>query len=256
MVCELSVFFLRLLHRCCIGLGLGILLVLSKAATAQGLGVALWADAADSSHSVSFEGKQLQLTTGALGFRVASEVPLIGELRIDAGVGYAPDRDASFIGAKLEGDAELKVLGLGFRREMALPNMAKLVLALEGHHLYQELQGDFGGQFGRQRASADMTATLKTSDFEVGLFRVMERSHLGLGVGLRYWDVSAQANGQLGESIRASTDADFTDTSVLVSATLMFPVFKRDMSVRYEWTQIPADKSVAINRLTLRWRLR
>ena len=148
------------------------------------------------------------------------------------------------------------MLGLGFRRDMALPNMANLVLALEGHHLYQELQGDFGGQFGRQRANADMTATLKTSDFEVGLFRVMERSHLGFGVGLRYWDVSAQANGQLGESIRASTDAEFTDTSVLVSATLMFPVFERDMSVRYEWTQIPADKSVAINRLTLRWRLR
>ena len=84
----------------------------------------------------------------------------------------------------------------------------------------------------------------------------MERSQLGFGVGLRYWDVSAQANGQLGESIRASTDAEFTDTSVLVSATLMFPVFERDMSVRYEWTQIPADKSVAINRLTLRWRLR
>ena len=157
-----------MLSRCFIGLALGILLVLSKAATAQGLGVTLWADAADSSRSVSFEGKQLQLTTGALGFRVVRVFLLICELRIDAGVGYAPDREASLYWRKLEGDAELKVLGLGFRRDMALPNMANLVLALEGHHLYQELQGDFGGQFGRQRANADMTATLKPQTLKLG----------------------------------------------------------------------------------------
>ena len=83
----------------------------------------------------------------------------------------------------------------------------------------------------------------------------MERSHLGLvlacDIGMSVLKPTAAS-----ESIRASTDAEFTDTSVLVSATLMFPVFERDMSVRYEWTQIPADKSVVINRLTLRWRLR
>lgn len=246
--------------RVLVSLALGALLVMPKVAAAQGLGVALWADAANSSQSVSFEEKQLQLTTGALGLRVASEVPVIGEAYIDAGFGYAPDRRASFIGAALEGDAELKVAGLGFRRQLALPSRPNLVLEIEGRHLYQQLQGDFSGQFGRLEATADMTATLKTADLEVALFRLMERRHLGVGVGvgigMRYWDVSARANGQLGESIRASTEADFTDTSVLLSATVMLPVFRRDMTLRYEWTQIPADKSVGINRLTLRWRLR
>ena len=244
--------------RVLVSLALGALLVMPKVATAQGLGVALWADAANSSQGVSFEEKQLQLTTGALGLRVASEVPVIGEAYIDAGFGYAPDRRASFIGAALEGDAELKVAGLGFRRQLALPSRPNLVLEIEGRHLYQQLQGDFSGQFGRLEATADMTATLKTADLEVALFRLMERRHLGVGVGIgmRYWDVSARANGQLGESIRASTEADFTDTSVLLSATVMLPVFRRDMTLRYEWTQIPADKSVGINRLTLRWRLR
>lgn len=235
---------------------MGTLLALPKVATAQGLGVALWADAANSSQSVSFEEKQLQLTTGALGLRVASDVPVIGEAYIDAGFGYAPNRRASFIGAALEGDAELRVLGLGVRRQLALPNRPSLVLEFEGRHLYQQLQGDFSGQFGRLEVTADMTAMLKTSDFEVALFRLMERRHLGMGIGLRHWDVSARANGQLGESIRASTEADFTGTSVLLSATLMLPVFNRDLLLRYEWTQIPADKSVGINRLTLRWRLR
>lgn len=239
-----------------VSLALSIALALPRVATAQGLGVELWADAANSVQSVSFEEKKLQLTTGALGLRVGSDVPVLGEAYVDAGFGYAPDRRASFIGAALEGDAELKVLGLGFRRQLALPNRSSLVLELEGRHLYQQLQGDFGGQFGRLEATADMTATLKTSDLEVALFRLMERRHLGVGIGLRHWDVSARANGQLGESIRASTEADFTDTSVLLSATAMFPVFRRDMILRYEWTQIPADKSVGINRLTLRWRLK
>lgn len=242
--------------RVLVSLALGALLVMPKVATAHGLGVALWADAANSSQSVSFEEKQLQLTTGALGLRVASEGPVIGEAYIDAGFGYAPDRRASFIGVALEGDAELKVAGLGFRRQLALPSRPIFVLELEGRHLYQQLQGDFGGQLGRLEATADMTATLKTSDLEVALFRLMERRHLGVGIGMRYWDVSARANGQLGDSIRASTEADFTDTSVLLSATVMLPVFRRDMTLRYEWTQIPADKSVGINRLTLRWRLR
>jgi hypothetical protein len=101
-----------------------------------------------------------------------------------------------------------------------------------------------------------MTATLKTSDLEISLFRLMERRHLGLGIGLRHWGVNARANGQLGESILASTEADFTDKSVLLSATVMLPVFRRDMTIRYEWTQIPADKSVGINRLTIRWRIK
>jgi hypothetical protein len=77
-----------------------------------------------------------------------------------------------------------------------------------------------------------------------------------MGIGLRHWGVNARANGQLGESILASTEADFTDKSVLLSATVMLPVFRRDMTIRYEWTQIPADKSVGINRLTIRWRIK
>lgn len=239
-----------------VSLTLSMVLALPRVATAQGLDVALWADAANSVHSVSFEEKKLQLTTGALGLRVSSEVPVLGEAYIDAGFGYAPDRTASFIGAALEGDAELKVAGLGFRRQLALPSRPNLVLEIEGRHLYQQLQGDFSGQFGRLEATADMTATLKTADLEVALFRLMERRHLGVGIGMRYWDVSACANGQLGESIRASTEADFTDTSVLLSATVMLPVFRRDMTLRYEWTQIPADKSVGINRLTIRWRIK
>ena len=59
-----------------VSLALGALLVMPKVTTAQGLGVALWADAANSSQSVSFEEKQLQLTTGALGLRVGSEFGL------------------------------------------------------------------------------------------------------------------------------------------------------------------------------------
>ena len=101
-----------------------------------------------------------------------------------------------------------------------------------------------------------MTATLKTSDLEVAVFRLHERRHLGLGIGLRHWDVSARVKGQLGGSIRANTDAHFTDRSVLLSATIMFPVIDRHMTLRYEWTQIPADKSVGINRLTIRWRMK
>lgn len=235
---------------------LGVLLVLPSVASAQGLGIALWADAANSSQSVRVEEKQLQLTTGALGLRATHEVPFLGEVYIDVGAGYAPDRNASFSGATLEGDATLKVLGLGFRHELALPNKPKFVLAFDARHLYQQMQGDFGGQFGSLEANAAMTATLRTTDFEVALRRLVERRSLGVGIGLRHWDVNARANGQLGESIRASSEADFTDTSILLSATIMFPVFERDMTLRYEWAQIPADKTVDINRLILRWRLK
>lgn len=242
--------------RIVIGLVLGMLLALPKVATAQGVDVELWADAASSVQSVSFEEKELQLTTGALGLRVASKVSVLGEAYIDGGFGYAPDRRASFIGAALEGDAELILLGLGFRRQFELLDRPSLVLELEGRHLYQEFQGDFSGQFGRLAAIADMTATLKTSDLEVALFRLMEPRYLGLGIGMRHWDVSARANGQLGDSIRATTDANFTDTSVLLSATIRFPVLDRPVTLRYEWTQIPADKSVGINRVTIRWRIK
>lgn len=239
-----------------ISLALSMVIALPRVAIAQGIGVELWADAANSVQGVSFEEKQLQLTTGALGVRLTSKAPVIGEAYIDTGFGYAPDRGASFIGAKVEGDAKLKVLGLGLRRLLALPSKPGLVLALEGRYLYQQLQGDFNGQFGRREVTADMEATLRTSDLEVALFRLMERRHLGFGIGLRLWDVNARANAQLGESIRVNTDADFTDMSVLFSATIMFPVLDRDMTLRYEWTQMPADKSVGINRLTIRWRMK
>ena len=86
----------------------------TTAIAADGISVSVWADTADSVHSVSFEGKQLKLTTGALGLRVSHQAPVFGELYLDGGVGYAPDRKASFIGASLTGDANLRVLGLGF----------------------------------------------------------------------------------------------------------------------------------------------
>ena len=228
----------------------------TTAIAADGISVSVWADTADSVHSVSFEGKQLKLTTGALGLRVSHQAPVFGELYLDGGVGYAPDRKASFIGASLTGDANLRVLGLGFRRQMALPNSLRYAIAVEGRHLEQEMWGDFSGRFGRFESTADMSATLKTSDLELAFIRLRKRSQLVLGFGLRYWDVDAQGQGKLGESIRINTEAEFAGTSPLLTAMAIFPMFQRDLTLRYEWSQVPADDSVGINRLTVRWQLR
>ena len=69
-----------------ISLALSMVIALPRVAIAQGIGVELWADAANSVQGVSFEEKQLQLTTGALGVRLTSKAPVIGEAYIDTGL--------------------------------------------------------------------------------------------------------------------------------------------------------------------------
>lgn len=238
------------------GAGLSSLLFSLSSWAAGGVGLALWADAAGSTRSVRFEDKQLQLTTAALGARVSTKALLLGEVYAGVGAGYAPDRDATFIGRTLTGDASLTAFELGFQRVVPLPNSDSYRLAVEGRWLRQRLEGDFSGQIGDLQATAQMTSTMETADLELGVFRFSESSRLGFGIGLRDWDVEAQATGQLGESIRARTDAEFTGTSALFSMTAIFPVFKRAVTARYEWTEIPAQEKVGINRLTVRWRVR
>jgi len=128
------------------GAGLSSLLFSLSSWAAGGVGLALWADAADSTRSVRFEDKQLQLTTAALGARVSTKALLLGEVYAGVGAGYAPDRDATFIGRTLTGDASLTAFELGFQRVVPLPNSDSYQLAVEGRWLRQRLEGDFSGQ--------------------------------------------------------------------------------------------------------------
>jgi len=235
---------------------LALLFALQIQSAASSVGLALWADAADSWKSIRLEGKELRFTAAALGLRVAKELPVLGDIYLDAGAGRGPNRQASFVGANLSGEADVTMIGAGFNRLFVLPNQSPYALGLEGRWYRQRLAGDFDGLMGQRVAMAKVKSTIQASDLELAIHRIFDNHRLALGVGYRHWDLQANAAGTLGDTIRARTEAAFSDSSVLYSLRTVILVFDRPLTLRYEWSQMPADKPVGLSRLTARWKVR
>lgn|GEM_PF-1455571 len=190
--------------------------------------------------------KRASFRAGGAGLKFEVEHAMLGSVYASVGGGYSPRESASFLGAEVEGSADSQFFGFGYAYQYQLD--PQYALGLQSDYVLYDISGDFAGERRGVPIAAQIDSEISLTDLAVSLrYSKSPQLRFRLGVGASHWSIDATADGTLGDSIRASTEANTDGWDRLLFVGLETELFGFPLDLRYKWSQINGDNSVVLH---------
>ena len=202
-----------------------------------------------SSHILVLD-KRASFRAGGVGLKFGVDHTRFGSVYGTVGGGYSPQESASFLGAEVGGSADSQFFGFGYAYQYQLDS--QYALGLQSDYVSYDISGDFEGDRRGVPVAAEIDSDISLTDFAVSLhYSKSSQLRFRWGVGASHWSIDASAEGTLGDSIRATTDASTDGWDGLLFFGMNTRLFGFPLDLRYKWSQINVDNSVAMHGLDI-----
>jgi hypothetical protein len=194
--------------------------------------------------------KRASFRAGGIGLKFGVEHATLGSLYASWGGGYSPRESASFLGAEVDGPADSEFFGIGYAYKHQFDS--QYAIGFQSDYVSYDIGGDFAGERQGVPVTAQIDSDISLTDLAVSLhYSKSPQLRFRVGLGASHWSIDATADGTLGSSIRASTDAGTDGWDGLLFLGAETDLFGFPLDLRYKWSQINGDNSVVVHGLDI-----